>query len=153
MQPTKLSSCGSPSLECGLSCSEACGIFPDEGLNLCLLHWRADSCTTKEVLDHLAFITPVWGDPWVIMAAVGFWVGYHRQHTTEKHVKAHSSTTDPQKAKFSWCYPPELVSKLQVKRKFPLVNCKGNHAILPTMLIVLCLSQPVNKQCYGWTGP
>ena len=25
----------------GLSCSAACGIFPDQ--NLCLLHWRADS--------------------------------------------------------------------------------------------------------------
>ena len=24
----------------GLSCSEACGIFPDQGLNLCLLHWQ-----------------------------------------------------------------------------------------------------------------
>ena len=27
----------------GLSCSVACGIFPDQGLNLCLLHWPADS--------------------------------------------------------------------------------------------------------------
>ena len=26
-----------------LSCSEACGIFPDPGLNLCLLHWQADT--------------------------------------------------------------------------------------------------------------
>ena len=26
-----------------LSCSTACGIFPDQGLNLCLLHWQADS--------------------------------------------------------------------------------------------------------------
>ena len=26
-----------------LSCSEACGIFPDQGLNLCPLHWKADS--------------------------------------------------------------------------------------------------------------
>ena len=26
-----------------LSCSGACGIFPDLGLNLCLLHWQADS--------------------------------------------------------------------------------------------------------------
>ena len=87
------------------------------------------------------------------MAAVGFWVGYHRQHTTEKHTKAHRSTTDPQKAELRWCYPPELVSKLQVKGTFPSVNCKGNHAILHTMLIVLFLPQSVNKQCYGWTGP
>ena len=27
---------------CGLSCSEVCGIFPDEGSNLCLLHWQMD---------------------------------------------------------------------------------------------------------------
>ena len=29
----------------GLSCSAACGIFPDQGLNLCSIsrHWQADS--------------------------------------------------------------------------------------------------------------
>ena len=27
----------------GPSCSVACGIFPDQGLNLCSLHWQADS--------------------------------------------------------------------------------------------------------------
>ena len=27
----------------GPSCSTACGIFPDQGLNLCPLHWQADS--------------------------------------------------------------------------------------------------------------
>ena len=27
----------------GLSCSEACGISPDQGLNLCPLHWQVDS--------------------------------------------------------------------------------------------------------------
>ena len=27
----------------GPSCSMACGIFPDQGLNLCPLHWQADS--------------------------------------------------------------------------------------------------------------
>ena len=27
----------------GLSCSEACGIFPGQESNLCLLHWQADS--------------------------------------------------------------------------------------------------------------
>ena len=26
-----------------LSCSEACGVFPNQGSNLCLLHWQADS--------------------------------------------------------------------------------------------------------------
>ena len=32
------SSCGH-----GLSCSAACGIFPDQGSNPCPLHWQADS--------------------------------------------------------------------------------------------------------------
>ena len=27
----------------GFSCSTACGIFPDQGLNPCPLHWQADS--------------------------------------------------------------------------------------------------------------
>ena len=27
----------------GLCCSTACGIFPDQGLNLLPLHWQADS--------------------------------------------------------------------------------------------------------------
>ena len=30
-----------------LSCSVACGIFPDQGSNPGLLHWRADSLTTE----------------------------------------------------------------------------------------------------------
>ena len=32
----------------GLRCSEACGIFPTQGWNLCLLRWQADS----HPLDH-----------------------------------------------------------------------------------------------------
>ena len=28
---------------CRLSCPLACGIFPDQGLNQCSLHWQADS--------------------------------------------------------------------------------------------------------------
>ena len=45
-----LSSCGSWALEHGLTvvadglgCSVACGIFPDQGSNLCLLHKQAAS--------------------------------------------------------------------------------------------------------------
>ena len=30
-----------------LSCSEACRIFLDQGSNLCLLHWQADSFITE----------------------------------------------------------------------------------------------------------
>ena len=39
LQMHRLSSCGSR----GPSCSAACGIFPDQGLNPCPLHWQADS--------------------------------------------------------------------------------------------------------------
>ena len=36
-------STGSVVVAHGLSCSAACGIFPDQGLNPCPLHWQADS--------------------------------------------------------------------------------------------------------------
>ena len=45
-----LSSCGFWAKSAGsvvvahaLSCSMACGIFPDQGSNPCSLHWQADS--------------------------------------------------------------------------------------------------------------
>ena len=38
-----LQSTGSIFVQHGLSCSEACEIFPDQGSNLCLLHWQVDS--------------------------------------------------------------------------------------------------------------
>ena len=34
---------GSAIVAHGSSCSAACGIFPDQGLNPCPLHWQADS--------------------------------------------------------------------------------------------------------------
>ena len=34
---------GSVVMAHGPSCSAACGIFPDQGSNLCPLHWQADS--------------------------------------------------------------------------------------------------------------
>ena len=38
-----LQSIGSVVAAHGLSCSTACGIFPDQGSNLCPLHWQEDS--------------------------------------------------------------------------------------------------------------
>ena len=38
-----LYSAGSVVVVHGLSCSTACGIFPDQGLNPCPLHWQVDS--------------------------------------------------------------------------------------------------------------
>ena len=43
-----LQSAGSVVVVNGLSCSPAYGIFPDQGSNLCPLHWQADSL----LLDH-----------------------------------------------------------------------------------------------------
>ena len=37
-----LQSTGSVVVAHGFSCPTACGIFPDQGLNLCLLHWQVD---------------------------------------------------------------------------------------------------------------
>ena len=39
----RLKSAGSVVVAHRLSCSAACGIFPDQGLNPCLLHWQAGS--------------------------------------------------------------------------------------------------------------
>ena len=40
----------------GLSCSAACGIFPDLGSNPCSLHWQADSFFLKKLLAPLIII-------------------------------------------------------------------------------------------------
>ena len=39
----RLQNVGSVVVVHGLSCSVACGIFPDQGSNLCSPHWQADS--------------------------------------------------------------------------------------------------------------
>ena len=43
VQVSRLQSKGSTVVVHGLSCSEVSGIFLDQGSNLCLLHWQADS--------------------------------------------------------------------------------------------------------------
>ena len=40
----------------GLSCSTACGIFPDQGSNPCPLHWQADSSPLRHQGSALEFI-------------------------------------------------------------------------------------------------
>ena len=54
----------------GLSCSAACGVFPDQESNLCLVHWQADSSplsrqgspgfcfSPKQIIEFLAVIVP-----------------------------------------------------------------------------------------------
>ena len=39
----------------GLSCSAACGIFPDQGSNPCPLHWQADSKPLRHQGSPLQF--------------------------------------------------------------------------------------------------
>ena len=43
LQSTGSRRAGSVVVAHGLSCSTACGIFPDQGSNPCPLHWQADS--------------------------------------------------------------------------------------------------------------
>ena len=43
LQSTGSRRAGSVIVAHGPSCSAACGIFPDQGSNLCPLHWQADS--------------------------------------------------------------------------------------------------------------
>ena len=40
----------------GPSCSAVCGIFPDQGSNLCPLHWQADSQPLRHQGSPLIFI-------------------------------------------------------------------------------------------------
>ena len=49
-----------------LSCSEACGIFQDCGLNLCPLHWQADSYPLhhQEVPMEFSHAFSSFGFPW-----------------------------------------------------------------------------------------
>ena len=43
LQSTSSRRAGSVVVAHGPSCCAACGIFPDQGSNPCLLHWQADS--------------------------------------------------------------------------------------------------------------
>ena len=61
-----LSSCGSRALEhrlnscgSGLNCSSACRIFPDQGSNVCLRHYRQIlyHCATREILGEYFWTT------------------------------------------------------------------------------------------------
>ena len=62
------SSCESWDLEHRLnSCSAACGIFLDQGLNPCLLHWQADSLP----LSHQALETEYTKERYKAMSRTG----------------------------------------------------------------------------------
>lgn len=92
----------------------------------------------------MALITLLLGDLWIVTAAVTFWVGYCRQHTSEATSKSIEQSSDPQRAEllFQMVSPPDrwLVRKFRVKGALSSVNCKGNHGIQPTLPIVVCWS-------------
>ena len=51
---------GSEIVAHGPSCSAACGIFPDQGSNLCPLHWQADSQPLRHQGSPWTFSYCVW---------------------------------------------------------------------------------------------
>ena len=46
----------------GPSCSAACGIFPDQGLNPCALHWQADSQPLRHQGSPVLFLILIHGN-------------------------------------------------------------------------------------------
>ena len=62
------SSCGSWALELRLSSPEICGIFPDQGLNPCFLHWQANSLPLSHQGSPLFFFW--WPVPFALLCQV-----------------------------------------------------------------------------------
>ena len=56
----RFQSTGSTAAVHGLSCSVACGIFPDRGSNLCLLQWLVDSSRLSEPSRKLRMFLTKW---------------------------------------------------------------------------------------------
>ena len=56
LQSTGSRRAGSVIVAHGPSCSTACGIFPDHGLNPCPLHWQADSPPLRHQGSPMYFI-------------------------------------------------------------------------------------------------
>ena len=71
----------------GLSCSKACGIFPHQGSNPCLLHWQADSLPlSHQGSPALDVLQQGWGASYLsvclcvcvcVCMCVCVWVGHH----------------------------------------------------------------------------
>ena len=63
-----------------LGCSKACGIFPDQGLNPCLLHWQADSLPlshqgkpSTSILSLAPIANHEFPDSWELFHGGGGW--------------------------------------------------------------------------------
>ena len=50
---------GRSSLPLGLGCPVACGIFPGQGANLCLLHWQVDPLPLSATREALLYVLNV----------------------------------------------------------------------------------------------
>ena len=70
LQSTGSRRAGSVIVAHGPSCSAACGILPDQGSNLCPLHWQADSQPLHHLGSPLYFfltkhVVPNRKQPWI----------------------------------------------------------------------------------------
>ena len=65
LQSTGSRRAGSVVVAHGLSCSVACGIFPDQGSNPCPLHWQADSQPLRHQGNPAALfiVAKIWKKP------------------------------------------------------------------------------------------
>ena len=69
-------STGSVVVVCGLSCSEAYRIFPGQGLDLCRLHWQAESYPPKvHSASPCKVPMPLW--TWILLKVHSLWLGCH----------------------------------------------------------------------------
>ena len=77
----------------GFSCSVACGIFPDQGSNLCLLHWQAGSLPPSHRGSPLFHFLSVSSDCQIInlFYSVHSW-NEHSQPVLPKYLKIKSLT-------------------------------------------------------------
>ena len=124
---------GSVVMAHGPSCSAACGIFPDQGLNPCPLHWQADSQTLRHqgrglqgtlkrpsssnsrspqtgppspLLTFTGLKTPRWASAPTAQGGVspsGLWLSPLECPVPTPHVAAHLKDCLLSASRISWC--------------------------------------------------
>ena len=99
----------------GLSCSAACGIFPDQGSNPCPLHWQADS----QPLHHQGSLTMYLFRCWInlsllLMAIIKSLVKLFPFSFLIPNVKHRNRTLKPE-----WCV---LIHWILIILEFMFVN-------------------------------
>ena len=73
----------------GLVCTEACRIFPDQGSNLCLLHWQADSLSlSHQGNPRIAiYFNKKWQNAWNELMNKHNWKKENKTHTGNGHAQ------------------------------------------------------------------